>query len=212
MFSRCPHCDVQQAVTTQQLRDRRGLLNCVACGQPFDALPSLSEQADDVLIPQNSIEFLLQKSDKTEPGWLWQAGSLAMLLVLLAQIVYFEGDRFNRQSQIHAALTQVCKALGCRIPAYHNPDEWVLSHSDLQAHLDQRYLLTAALTNQADFAQAFPELKLTLTDFNGQPLAQRVFAPQQYAIDADLAASQTVQIRLPFIMPAKVGGFTLTLI
>ncbi|QPK65610.1 DUF3426 domain-containing protein [Methylomonas sp. LL1] len=212
MFSRCPHCDAQQAVTTRQLRDSRGLLSCTGCGQTFDALPSLSEQADEAPVRHDSIELPSQKSYTTESGWRWRLASLAALLVLLGQVVYFEGERLNRQPRIHAALTKVCQTLGCRAPAYENPDAWSLSHTDLQPHLDRRYLLTAALTNQAEFAQAFPQLKLALTDFNGRPLAQRVFTPCQYAADAELGPNQTAQIHLPIILSAEVGGFSLTLL
>jgi hypothetical protein len=49
-------------------------------------------------------------------------------------------------------------------------------------------------------------------DFNGRPLAERIFEPQQYADSVGLAASQTIQIRIPLVVPAEVGGFSLTLI
>ncbi len=99
------------------------------------------------------------------------------------------------------------------MPLYNGPDDWALSHSDLQTHLGQRYLLTGAITNQAEIEQAFPRLKLTLTNFKGQILAQRVFEPQQYASAATLAANQTAPIRLPFILPDReIGGYSLSLL
>lgn len=212
MFSRCPHCDAQQEVTAQQLRDSRGLLHCVGCHQPFDALLSLSEQADEVL-EQAGTEMLFPQQHNTESVWRWRVGSLLMLLALLGQVVYFEGETLRRQPDVYATLLQACKTLDCELPAYINSDDWALSHSDLQLQLDQRYLMTAALTNQAGFAQALPTIKLTLKNFNDQPVAERLFTPQQYAVDTALAANQTTQIRLPLVIPAgEVGGFTLTLI
>jgi predicted Zn finger-like uncharacterized protein len=212
MYSRCPHCDAQQELTAQQLRDSRGLLHCVSCHQPFDALLSLSEQADEVVEPA-STNIVLPQQQNTESVWRWRVGSLMMLLALLGQVVYFEGESLGRQPEVYATLLQACETLGCALPAYKNSDDWAVSHSDLQVHLDKRYLVTAALTNQAGFAQALPILKLTLKDFNDQPVAERLFAPQQYASDAALSANQTTQIRLPLVFSTnEVGGFTLSLI
>lgn len=212
MFSRCPHCDALQEISAQQLRDSRGLLHCASCQQPFDALPTLSERADEVM-EQVSTEILFSQYNQSKAVWGWRIGSLLMLLVLLGQVVYFQGEFIRRQPKINATLIQVCKSLGCQLPAYKNSDDWSLSHADLQLHLDNRCLLTAALTNQASSIQAFPVLKLTLKNFNGQPIAERLFAPQQYASETALAANQTTQIRLPLVLPtSELGGFTLTLI
>lgn len=213
MFTRCPHCDAQQAVTTQQLRDSRGLLACVACGQAFDALPALTELAEETVKPPQQAELGFPAANKHASIRGWRIGSVAMALLLMAQIGYFQADKLMRQPQVHAAASQFCQAVGCRLAAYGNPDYWSLSHGDLQAHLLERFVLTAALTNQAGEAQAYPALKLTLNDYSGQPIAERIFMPQQYAINATLAGNQTVQIRLPLVASiAEMGGFNLTLL
>lgn len=212
MFTRCPHCDKQHSVTTQQIRYSRGLLICAGCGQSFDGLASLCEQADERPFLSNNPEFWLKNSDKTKSVLRWRFGSLVMLLTLFAQIVYFEGSRLTGQPQIRQVLLTVCQALGLQASSYNNPDDWALSHSDLQTHLGQRYLLTTALTNQAEVDQAFPKLKLTLTDFKGQVLAQRVFDPQQYTNEKVLMANQTAFVRLPIILPGhEIGGYSLNL-
>lgn len=213
MFSRCPHCDNQQQVTTQQLRDSRGLLNCTACGQAFDALPTLSENADELARPRRALELAPEPAGPAKSPWAWRTGSLGMLAVLMAQIVYFDGSRLLRMPAVHASLANACRVLDCRPPVANDPEQWALSHSDLEAHLDHRYLLKAALTNQAEITQSFPALKLTVTDFNGRVLAERIFASRQYAADRTLPPNETVQVRLPFVFSAgEVGGFTLSLL
>ena len=210
MFSRCPHCDAQQAVTTQQLRDSRGLLDCLACGQKFDALPSLTEQADEALQAQTT-DLDFPRSGKPISIWRWRVSNGLLALTLLAQIGYFEADRLIPQPKLNKVLSQICQAIGCQVPAYQNPDEWSVSHSDLQAHLDNRYLLTAALTNQSELSQIVPALKLTLNDYRGQPIAERIFAPQVFSQKSTLPANHTTQIRLPLVVSAaEIGGFTLT--
>lgn len=208
MYSRCPHCNKQIQVSARQLRLSRGLLKCKRCGDSFDALALLSEKADETQAKARS--YLVKQAEDRSSPWLWGIASLLMFMVLLAQIIYFEGQRLYSQPTINLALAKACQALDCRLPVVNNPEDWVVSHSELQAHLDSRYWLIAALTNQAEITQAFPELKLTLTDFNGQPFAERVFTPNQYSKDTTLAANETVLIRLPLVMAAdEFGGFSL---
>lgn len=211
MYSRCPHCDAQQRVSAQQLRDSRGLLSCKHCGLSFDALQTLSEKADDTVQPHRRVEPSFETGNRRRKSWVWGGTSVFMLVLLMGQVVYFDGLRLYGQPAVHAALSRVCQALDCRLPVLNNPDEWTVSHSELQPQLNSRYWLTAALSNQAEMTQAYPRLKLTLMDFNGQILAERIFAPRQYVEQRALAANETIQIRLPLmIVVGDVGGFTLT--
>lgn len=185
-------------------------MTCVSCGKSFDALPALAETADEpVDTPQQ--EDLLRVPDKQPAVKVWRIGNAMLLMIMLVQIGYFEREGLLRQPWIYQGLTQFCRIAGCLMPAYNNPAEWSLSHSEWQAHLDQRYVLTAALTNQAAFAQALPALKLTLNDYSGRLLAERMFRPGTYTRDALLAANHTQQIQLPLVVSAPdVAGFTLT--
>ncbi|PPD32824.1 MAG: hypothetical protein CTY19_10220 [Methylomonas sp.] len=210
MFSRCPHCDAQQAVTTQQLSNSRGLLPCLVCGQIFDALPSLTEQADEAVQTQTT-DFDFSSPVKPLSVWRWRLTNGLLVLALLIQVGYFEAERLLQQPRLHGVLTQICQTLGCQVSAYNHTEDWSVSHSDLQAHLDNRYLVTAALTNQSDLPHSLPALKLTLTDYQGQPIAKRIFAPQAFSQITTLPANQTTQIRLPLVVSvADIGGFTLT--
>lgn len=211
MFSCCPHCDVQQAVTTQQLRDSRGLLDCRACGQKFDALPGLTEQADESVQTQTTL-FDFFSPEKPVSVWHWRIGNCLLALALLVQIGYFEADRLIQQPKLHQVVSRVCQVVGCRLPAYYNtPEDWSVSHGDLQAQQDNRYWLTAALTNHSDSLQNLPALKLTLNDYQGQPMRMRIFAPTVFSPTATLPANQTLEIRLPLVISAApIGGFSLT--
>jgi predicted Zn finger-like uncharacterized protein len=215
MFSRCPYCHSQQTVSTRQLRRNRGLLKCSVCKQRFDALVTLSDRPDAKKEQSKTGKFLFLSQSKTQHLQIWRVGSFLMLLLLIAQIAYFEADYLRRQPQLRFALLQVCELLNCQLPVYQNLEDWTVSHSGLTEQTDHQYVLTAAMTNEAEFPQAFPDLKLTLMNFNGQTIAERIFTAAQYtsATDHLLAASDTREIRLNFDVPAdKVGGFTITLL
>ena len=212
MFSRCPGCNAQQLVTTQKLRETRGLITCEGCGKSFDALPSLTERMDDPLASAEQAISPLIYAVRPASNAVWGLGSVLMLVLMLGQLVYFQGADLMHYPHVHKGISAVCQLADCKVPADQNSAAWSVSHSDLQTQLHQSYWLTAALTNQAELSQALPVLKLSLTDYKGQTVAERLFTPQQYTNTINASANQTVAVRIPLILPALPGGFTLSLI
>lgn len=215
MYSRCSHCQAQQEVSAEQLRRSRGLLSCSACGKRFDALASLSEQADTEFTKENTADFLLNLATKKPATAAWGLACALTGLVFIAQVFYFEGDALSRQPQLRAGLQSICDRLQCRLPEYKNLDEWSVSHGDFRNLSDKNYIFSAAITNQAAFLQTIPDLKLVLLNFSGQAVAERIFSGRQYASVAALAANETAEIRLNVVAPpgvAKIGGYTFSLL
>lgn len=215
MYSRCSHCQTQQTISTEQLRRSRGLLTCSACGKRFDALASLSDQADAELREEKAGDFLRDSTGKGLKTAVWRLGSVLAVLVLLGQVLYFEGGALIRRPLLRAGLQSICDRLACRLPPYKNLEEWTVSHGDLRLMPDKNYVFSAAITNQAAFPQACPDLKLVLLNFNGQAIAERIFTGRQYSAAASLATNETAEIRLTVIAPpepAKIGGYTFALL
>lgn len=214
MFSRCEYCQHQQRVTVKQLRRHRGLLHCRSCHKPFDALVSLTEKRDKRQPNgpgENTLPWL--RPHKPIDQRFWRHASFGLLLLLLGQSGYFAGNQLLRFPRIQALAEQVCQTWQCQVPAYLDPADWSVSNSDLQAYLQGRYLFTAAISNQSDAVQRFPQLKLTLLDFSGQPLAERVFESWQYSDQQRLGGEESREIRLWLAAPdIPVGGFYVSVI
>ena len=216
MYTRCSHCQAQTTISVEQLRRSRGLMNCPDCGQRFDALSSLNDEADAEFQTDDKVPGLPELIGvKPVTSRWWGVATAFAVLGLLGQILYFRGDELIQQPQLRAGLLAVCESLGCSMPAYKNLDAWSVSHSDMQAVSDHYYVYTAAITNQALFPQFCPDLKLVLLNFNGQPIAERIFSGRQYSITAMLAANDTAQISLTIVAPVqadKMGGYTFALL
>jgi predicted Zn finger-like uncharacterized protein len=137
--------------------------------------------------------------------WLWAFASAGLLVVLLAQAVwFFPGDLAARLPAVRDALEQYCAWTGCKLALPHMPEQLFIEASDLQlldpAHPSE-VLLTATIRNRAPLVQAFPMLDLTLTDQTNQTAARKVFAPEEYldrSVDRSqgLGANQEVSLRL----------------
>ena len=208
MYTYCSHCNNQHKVSAKQLRRHRGLLLCKQCGERFDALAALTDKPDPKRTKSEGHDFI--PKDTRDRSWAWRSGVVLMAAILLLQLGYFEGARFP---YLHGGITAVCARLGCNAPRLSNTTDWSVSHSDLQAYLSPYYRFTAALTLQSESAQTLPQLKLTLLGFNGLPIAERVFAPEQYASVVAEATEGTREIQLWLVHPqAEVGGFTVSVL
>ncbi|MBS3964790.1 MAG: zinc-ribbon and DUF3426 domain-containing protein [Methylomonas sp.] len=203
MYSRCPHCEHQQTVSTAQLREGRGLLRCRYCANTFDALASLSDEKDETIVLPLDIGLPFDGVAPVRPvRRIWRVANLCVLSLLLLQAVYFERDRWS----------SVAQAAGFRLPGYYDPAQWSLSHGELRRAGDSHYVFEAVLTNQASIGQSFPALKLTLTDFNGVAVAERIFDASLIGA-GELAAGQSQSVHLALIVRRDdIGGFIHSLI
>jgi len=115
--------------------------------------------------------------------WPWAMAALLLLIVLLAQTAYFfRVDIAARLPDLKPALIGSCRILKCSVPLPQHPDLISIESSALEADPtnENQITLNALLRNRASYAQAFPNLELTLNDSQDQPLVRRVFRPAEY--------------------------------
>lgn len=115
--------------------------------------------------------------------WPWVAGSLLLLIVLLAQAAYFfRVDLAARLPGLKPALQSYCRLLQCSVPLPQIADLMSIESSEMEADPSQGNAITlnANLRNRAGYTQAYPSLELTLTDTQDRALARRIFRPAEY--------------------------------
>lgn len=150
-----------------------------AAGKPATQPLTLAEQ---VAIVQDEDEGNLP-SPPAYRKWPWAVAAFLLLLILLAQAAYFfRVDLAARLPVLKPALTGYCQLLGCSVPLPQKADLMSIESSDLEADPahENQITLNALLRNRAPYAQAFPNLELTLNDTQDKPLARRIFKPKDY--------------------------------
>jgi hypothetical protein len=72
--------------------------------------------------------------------------------------------------------------LGCDLPPWREPSALRVTSREMRPHpsVPRALLVTASFSNEARFAQAWPQLELSLTDLDGQALGLRRFTPTEY--------------------------------
>ena len=132
-------------------------------------------------------EFLDEAPQPSEHRWLWGFLGLLALLALAAQAaLHFRTELAVLLPELRPQLQLVCAALRCELRLPRRPRQMAIESSDLQAEgsRDNVIVLNAVLRNQAQFAQEYPALELTLTDERDEAVARRVLLPADYLTGA----------------------------
>jgi predicted Zn finger-like uncharacterized protein len=113
----------------------------------------------------------------------WAFAVFLALLTLFAQGVYvFRSDIAGKIPETRPYLEAACATLKCELRPLRSPKQLSIESSDLQAdgRRDSVIVLNAVLRNQAQYAQEYPALELTLTDERDEAVARRVLLPVDY--------------------------------
>jgi hypothetical protein len=135
--------------------------------------------------------------------------ALLLMLALCVQILVADRDRLAADPEWRPRLEILCASLRCRLPAWHEPGAFRITSREVRPHpsVPGVLMVSASFRNDAAFAQAWPQLELTLTDIDGQSLGLRRFAPTEYLGSAPatqrIAPGQSANITLEILDPGK---------
>ncbi len=243
----CPHCNTRFKITKVQLEAHHGMVRCGHCMQSFDALTNFAPDQLDlplelpvlgtpaappgsrlaVLQPMTLAEqvAIVQDQDESEfqpkaRFWPWAIAALLLLLILLAQAAYFfRVDIAAQLPNLKPVLAGYCRMLKCSVPLPQHASLINIESSSIEADPanENQITLNALLRNRASYAQAFPNLELTLNDIQDQPLARRIFHPADYlpkteSESSGLLPNHELSVRLYLNTPnIKPSGYRLML-
>lgn len=215
----CPNCDARFKITKEQLTAHHGMVRCGNCKEPFDVrvnfipdqldlqleLPILNEPIPAtyskiaVLQPMTLAEQVTFVQDDDpggfQPGqriWPWAIASFLLLLLMCAQAAYlFRVDLAANLPGLRPVLGSYCRMLKCALPLPRHSGLISIESSGLEAdpEHESQIVFDALLRNRAQYAQAYPDLELTLNDSMDQPLARRIFTEADYLSPAQNEAA-----------------------
>ncbi|MCX2918855.1 DUF3426 domain-containing protein [Stenotrophomonas rhizophila] len=142
------------------------------------------------------------------PRWQWGmvAGLAALLLV---QIAVADRARLAADAGTRPWIAGLCSVLRCALPAWREPTAFSMLSRDVRpvAGVAGALQVQASIRNDARWAQAWPSLRLSLSDADGRVIGTNVFAPADYldrATDpaATLEPGQSAQIAFRVREPA----------
>lgn len=113
----------------------------------------------------------------------FKLGTVLLGLILTLQILYLlRVEIAARLPGTKLGLTRICAVLKCTIPLPQKIDLLSIESSEMETDPTQANIITlhALLRSRAPFALAYPNIELTLTDIQENPLARRNFSPAEY--------------------------------
>lgn len=119
-------------------------------------------------------------------NWPWTVGASALLLSLVAQLAYAERVPLLDDARVRPWLDRACAQFGCHLPLRHDTARLQLLSRDIRPHpsVPDGLIVSATLRNDAEFAQAFPAVEITLSDLDENRIAMRRFLPAEYLGDS----------------------------
>lgn len=194
-----------------------------------DTEPALAEpEASDTDNPINTptifddVDEAPSFSKKTGKSNVWPI-ILSMLLLFsaAAQATYFMRVKIAAEyPQFKPLLVDACQQLNCTIELPKNLDFITIGDSDMQE--DENYEgvinFSSALTNNARYAQAYPNIALTLTNAEDQPVIKKLIFPKEYlaagvTANNGVGAREEVHIKLAIrVSDEDVAGYRVLLV
>lgn len=172
------------------------------------------------MVQDLSIDEKFNKRQKSKSSWGLLLLSLLLLLGLLAQLAYFMRTEISANyPQTKPLLALACEQIGCDVPLPKKIDLLTIDDSDMQEHVEYEHVLqfTSTLINHANVAQAYPNIELTLTDTDDEPVLKRTFSAKEYLhndanVENGIAAKEEVRIKLNMnTSDVAVAGYRVTL-
>ena len=146
--------------------------------------------------------------------------SLALILAALLQFTYNSRIQIAAEHpQFKPFLAKACVYLNCTIHLPKNLDLITIGDSDMQEDDNYKSVInfTSSLKNSANYAQTYPKIELTLTDFNDQLAIRKILLPKDYVgadkkIEDGIPANEIVLIHLSLhVHDAQVAGYRMLL-
>lgn len=163
-----------------------------------------------------AISFYYDTTDDKPRKRHWLASTalvtvnLSLIVVLLALASWFHYEKLVKYPYIANLYTQTCELLGCTLPELSDVTKIKSHNLIVRSHPTTRnaLIIDAVMTNQAGYAQDFPNLAIYFSDINNQTIAQRLIEPKNYLNEEVLSLGQMpsnepIHISLEIVDPGK---------
>lgn len=132
---------------------------------------------------RKNLEYVAQEKRKPWKVVVQLLLLLALLMALTAQLAYFRSyELLTLVPQSRPLLEKFCASFACQYSGARDVTQIKLLSRDVRLHPQQKgaLLISAAMINNAKFAQPYPDIYIQLSDISGNIVAQRRFTAKEY--------------------------------
>jgi hypothetical protein len=139
--------------------------------------------------------------------WKLLVAIAALALLLVLQLLLADRALLAADARWRPLLSNVCGVFGCTLPPWREPAAFTVLAREVRPHPSTPGALrvTATFRNDARWPQPWPQVRLTLSDINGNAVAARDFSARDYlgAVPAqvELHSGQSASIAMDIVEP-----------
>lgn len=178
---------VEQAEAAHVEASQPGLVTAETAAISDSAVIEDAEQAEDDASPAAAAPSFARESRAPTapaadtPRWQWGL-VLALALLLGLQIILADRARLAADAGTRPLVSGLCTVLRCSLPAWHEPSAFSMLSRDIRPVPGQAGALQVqtSFRNDARWAQAWPALRLSLSDADGRVIGRRTLQPAEY--------------------------------
>ncbi len=231
----CPNCSSIFRMSADQLDLARGQVRCGECMQVFNALLTLENYTGELnhLPVVNRSENITTNTDQTLDRQiqesvslkqamygdnyssssnfkplLWIAGILLLIIIAIIQTVYYQRYKLISSRHYQQQILNLCQLLPCDKSRFTDLAQVKLLERNIFTHPTRKnaLMVSGSFVNKASFSQTIPDLLISLSDTQGNYIANRLFKAQEFLTDKTIKLLQPgkpVQFRLEILDPGS---------
>ena len=166
--------------------------------------------AKEIIIEEITRRSKKRKNRGMTSTLTWSAVIFALLLLLAGQYAYFLRADLARYPELRPWIEKLCTIAQCDIPLQRDLAAIKITDRDVRVHpeIPGALLVNAILVNEAEFAQPFPTVEITLSSMEQARISSRRFKPNEYLdkkidIAKGMPPHQAILMKLELTDPGK---------
>ncbi len=227
MQTKCPQCTTTFNVSEQLLVVANGQVRCSQCKHVFDGRLHLLDHNKQKSVKSNVNDFsvadikrrIKNHGTSVRSNYLWLLAACCVISILCMQLIWINKNSLAEHPRFGHIIIDTCNRIPqCGIEDKRDNSAFSLATRQIYSHPNEEnaLILSASFSNQADFAQPFPLLLVSMTDKQGEVIAERYFKPTEYRVELEqsepeysyngialMQANESININLALADPGK---------
>ncbi|MCP4076013.1 MAG: DUF3426 domain-containing protein [Gammaproteobacteria bacterium] len=169
---------------------------------------SVDPPADEPVTLKQAMYGENHKPSSSFKPLIWVAGILLLIISFIIQTIYYQRYTLISSSHYQQQILNLCQLLPCDESRFSNLSQIKILDRNIFTHPTRKdaLMVSGSFVNKASFSQAVPSLLISLSDSQGNFIANRLFKAEEFLADITinrLKPGKPVQFRLEIIDPGS---------
>jgi hypothetical protein len=142
-------------------------------------------------------------------NWRRWLALIALCALLAVQVLVADRARLSQSERWRPWVERACGVLQCEVPLWYQPSAFQINSRDIQPHpsVPGALMVRASIENTARYAQAWPQIELSMSDMDDRRMGLRRFQVEEYLgstpESVTIAPGQLANLTLEILDPGK---------